>query len=224
MSLQRSPPQPLPSKRTRKGALADGPAAVRRCDDRARRGFAGPAARARSRSCPSSRRCATRRATSRTTRWQISISISNAVRAQGLAPPAATCTGPRPRKKRAQIHPGVICRKVKARTVTKGKSMIGEEIAINDFLEAERHRADRDGSGRVHHPDPPRAAPSHIIAPAIHLNKGRRSRPAFRRDPHASPIQTACWRSRKRLLDRGARDPARPVSWLPTSASPAPTS
>src|SRR5687768_18221721 len=29
-----------------------------------------------------------------------------------------------------------ICRKANARLVTKGKSMIGEEIAINDFLEA----------------------------------------------------------------------------------------
>ena len=62
-----------------------------------------------------------------------------------------------------------ICQKAGARTVTKGKSMIGEEIAINEHLE--------------HHGITPvetdlgeyiiqlrQELPSHIIAPAFHLN------------------------------------------------------
>ncbi len=65
-----------------------------------------------------------------------------------------------------------ICRDADAKTVTKSKSMIGEEIAINDFLED-------------HDIDPietdlgeyiiqlRREPPSHIIAPAIHLSMGQ---------------------------------------------------
>ncbi|MGH6961384.1 MAG: LutB/LldF family L-lactate oxidation iron-sulfur protein, partial [Dongiaceae bacterium] len=63
-----------------------------------------------------------------------------------------------------------ICRSVNARTVTKGKTMIGEEIAINDFLEANGIVPVETDLGEYiiqlrHEP------PSHIIAPAIHLNK-----------------------------------------------------
>ncbi len=63
-----------------------------------------------------------------------------------------------------------ICRSVNARTVTKGKTMVGEEIAINDFLEASGIAAVETDLGEYiiqlrHEP------PSHIIAPAIHLNK-----------------------------------------------------
>ncbi|TWG97494.1 L-lactate dehydrogenase complex protein LldF [Mesorhizobium sp. J18] len=63
-----------------------------------------------------------------------------------------------------------ICRKANARTVTKGKSMITEEIGLNDFLEAEGIRPVETDLGeyiiqlRGEHP-------SHIIAPAVHLNK-----------------------------------------------------
>ncbi len=63
-----------------------------------------------------------------------------------------------------------ICRAANARTVTKSKSMIGEEIAINDYL------ADHDiepvetdlGEYIIQLRQEP---PSHIIAPAIHLSK-----------------------------------------------------
>ncbi len=63
-----------------------------------------------------------------------------------------------------------ICRAVGARTVTKGKSMISEEIELNDFLEANGIRPVETDLGeyiiqlRGEHP-------SHIIAPAVHLNK-----------------------------------------------------
>ena len=63
-----------------------------------------------------------------------------------------------------------ICRKANARTVTKGKSMITEEIGLNDFLEKNHIRPVETDLGeyiiqlRGEHP-------SHIIAPAVHLNK-----------------------------------------------------
>lgn len=63
-----------------------------------------------------------------------------------------------------------ICRASGARTVTKGKTMISEEIGLNDFLSQNGVRPVETDLGeyiiqlRDEHP-------SHIIAPAIHLNK-----------------------------------------------------
>ncbi|HEX3864281.1 MAG TPA: LutB/LldF family L-lactate oxidation iron-sulfur protein [Stellaceae bacterium] len=63
-----------------------------------------------------------------------------------------------------------ICRSVDAKTVTKGKSMVAEEIALNDFLERNGITPVETDLGEYiiqlrHEP------PSHIIAPAIHLMK-----------------------------------------------------
>ncbi len=63
-----------------------------------------------------------------------------------------------------------ICRSAGARTVTKGKSMIAEEIALNDYLEANGITPVETDLGEYiiqlrHEP------PSHIIAPAVHLTK-----------------------------------------------------
>jgi len=63
-----------------------------------------------------------------------------------------------------------ICRLVGAKTVTKGKTMIGEEIAINEFLEENGMTPVETDLGEYiiqlrHEP------PSHIIAPAIHVSK-----------------------------------------------------
>ena len=63
-----------------------------------------------------------------------------------------------------------ICKKANAKTVTKGKSMITEEIALNDHLSANGIEPVETDLGeyiiqlRGEHP-------SHIIAPAVHLNK-----------------------------------------------------
>jgi len=63
-----------------------------------------------------------------------------------------------------------ICRSAGARTVTKGKSMITEEIGLNEFLEKEGVRPVETDLGeyiiqlRGEHP-------SHIIAPAVHLTQ-----------------------------------------------------
>ncbi len=63
-----------------------------------------------------------------------------------------------------------ICRKADARTVTKGKSMISEEIGLNEYLEKQGIEAVETDLGeyiiQLRHEHP-----SHIIAPAIHLNK-----------------------------------------------------
>ncbi len=63
-----------------------------------------------------------------------------------------------------------ICQKAGARSVTKGKSMIAEEIAINDHLE--KHGIQPIETDLGEYIIQLRGeAPSHIIAPAIHLNK-----------------------------------------------------
>ena len=63
-----------------------------------------------------------------------------------------------------------ICRDLGAKTVTKGKSMIGEEMAVNDYLEANGIVPVETDLGeyiiQIRH-----EGPSHIIAPAIHLVK-----------------------------------------------------
>ncbi len=63
-----------------------------------------------------------------------------------------------------------ICRSVDAKIVTKGKSMVAEEIALNDHLEKNGITPVETDLGEYiiqlrHEP------PSHIIAPAIHLMK-----------------------------------------------------
>ncbi|HEX2655480.1 MAG TPA: LutB/LldF family L-lactate oxidation iron-sulfur protein [Xanthobacteraceae bacterium] len=63
-----------------------------------------------------------------------------------------------------------ICRKVSAKTVTKGKTMIAEEIALNDFLEEKGVTPVETDLGE-YIIQIRREMPSHIIAPAIHLNK-----------------------------------------------------
>lgn len=63
-----------------------------------------------------------------------------------------------------------ICRSVGAKTVTKSKSMIGEEIGINEFLEQNDVTPIETDLGEyiIQLRQEP---PSHIIAPAIHLSQ-----------------------------------------------------
>jgi L-lactate dehydrogenase complex protein LldF len=65
-----------------------------------------------------------------------------------------------------------ICRRVGAKSVTKGKSMVAEEIGLNEHLEANGVVPTETDLGEYiiqirHEP------PSHIIAPAVHLNKSQ---------------------------------------------------
>jgi L-lactate dehydrogenase complex protein LldF len=81
-----------------------------------------------------------------------------------------------------------ICRAAGARTVTKGKSMITEEIELNDFLEKNGIRPVETDLGeyiiqlRGEHP-------SHIIAPAVHLNKEQVEGDFRRVHDHLSPAR-----------------------------------
>jgi len=63
-----------------------------------------------------------------------------------------------------------ICRDADAKTVTKGKSMIGEEIAINDYLETHGIEPIETDLGE-YIIQIRKEPPSHIVGPAIHLNK-----------------------------------------------------
>jgi len=65
-----------------------------------------------------------------------------------------------------------ICRAADARTVTKGKSMIGEEIAINEHLEAHGITPIETDLGEyiIQLRGEP---PSHIVAPAIHVSQAQ---------------------------------------------------
>jgi L-lactate dehydrogenase complex protein LldF len=63
-----------------------------------------------------------------------------------------------------------ICRNVGAKTVTKGKSMISEEIGLNEHLEANGIRAVETDLGE-YIIQLRGEVPSHIIAPAVHVNQ-----------------------------------------------------
>ncbi|HZB93878.1 MAG TPA: LutB/LldF family L-lactate oxidation iron-sulfur protein [Stellaceae bacterium] len=63
-----------------------------------------------------------------------------------------------------------ICRRLDAKTVTKGKTMIAEEIALNDFLEQNGITPVETDLGE-YIIQIRKERPSHIIAPAIHLVK-----------------------------------------------------
>jgi len=65
-----------------------------------------------------------------------------------------------------------ICRKLGARTVTKGKSMVAEEIGLNDFLEAHGVIPVETDLGE-YIVQLRQEMPSHIIAPAVHLTKAQ---------------------------------------------------
>ena len=63
-----------------------------------------------------------------------------------------------------------ICRRVGAKSVTKGKSMISEEIGLNEHLEAHGIRAVETDLGE-YIIQLRGEVPSHIIAPAVHVNQ-----------------------------------------------------
>ncbi|MBA4176831.1 MAG: iron-sulfur cluster-binding protein [Leptothrix sp. (in: Bacteria)] len=65
-----------------------------------------------------------------------------------------------------------ICKRVDAKTVTKGKSMVSEEIALNHALEAQGCKVVETDLGEyiiqlAHEP------PSHIIMPAVHMTRAQ---------------------------------------------------
>ncbi len=73
-----------------------------------------------------------------------------------------------------------ICRSVGAKIVTKGKSMVAEEIALNEHLEANGITPVETDLGEYIRIQLRHEPPSHIITPAIHLMK-EQVEEAFRR-------------------------------------------
>src|SRR5690606_21155635 len=63
-----------------------------------------------------------------------------------------------------------ICRRARARSVTKAKTMVGEEIGINDALEAGGFEVVETDLGE-YIIQLAKEPPSHIIAPAIHKTR-----------------------------------------------------
>ena len=132
--------------------------------------FIAPAARGGGRACPNSRRCATSaRDIKDHTLAHLDLYLEayeERLTAQG-----------------GHLHYAVtaedarqiildICRKLGARTVTKGKSMVAEEIGLNDYLEGNGVTPVETDLGeyiiQLRH-----ELPSHIIAPAVHLTKAQ---------------------------------------------------
>src|SRR5271155_4675487 len=100
-----------------------------------------------------------------------------------------------------------ICRSVGAKIVTKGKSMVAEEIALNDHLEANGITPVETDLGEYiiqlrHEP------PSHIIAPAIHLMREqvadafRAAHTGFDPDRPLEEVRTLCEEARAVLRPR----------------------
>ncbi|HXQ53240.1 MAG TPA: LutB/LldF family L-lactate oxidation iron-sulfur protein [Stellaceae bacterium] len=81
-----------------------------------------------------------------------------------------------------------ICRAAGARTVTKGKTMIGEEIAINDHLEANGIKPVETDLGE-YIIQIRREPPSHIVAPAVHLAKEQVAESFRRTHRHLDPAR-----------------------------------
>ena len=74
-----------------------------------------------------------------------------------------------------------LCKARGAKAVTKGKSMISEEIGLNAALEARRDRGGRDRSRRIHHPAARRGALAH-----------HRARRSMSPRTTSRPISAAC--------------------------------
>lgn len=79
-----------------------------------------------------------------------------------------------------------ICRKVGARTVTKSKSMLSEEIDLNDFL-ADNGITPVETDLGEYIVQLRKETPSHIIAPAIHVTRDQVEAEFRRAHPHLPP-------------------------------------
>ena len=96
-----------------------------------------------------------------------------------------------------------ICQAAEAKTVTKSKSMIGEELAINDFLENNDVTPIETDLGEyiIQLRNEP---PSHIIAPAIHLSMGQVEE-TFRESHQELPPERSLDEPRKLLEEARAQ-------------------
>ncbi len=99
-----------------------------------------------------------------------------------------------------------ICRRANAKTVTKGKTMVGEEIGINDHLAANGIEPIETDLGE-YIIQLRGEAPSHIIAPAVHVTKDQVEE-TFRKvhtdlDPHRNLTEPSTLLHEARVKLRG---------------------
>ena len=100
-----------------------------------------------------------------------------------------------------------ICQSVGAKTVTKGKSMITEEIALNDFLEQKGITPVETDLGE-YIIQLRKEPPSHIIAPAVHVSQDqveadfRKHHTALPKDRNLSAPESLVAEARKMLRQR----------------------
>ena len=157
--------------------------------------------------CRSSRRCATSAATSRTTRSRISTSTSRSSSARPTRAGAIVHWAPT-RRGRAPDRARASAARPSARVVTKGKSMISEEIGLNAALEGDGIEVVETDLGE-YLIQIRGETPSHIIAPAIHLTQDQ-VEADFRR-LHTQPAGGPRAGRARAARRRGAPDPAREV-------------
>ena len=148
--------------------------------------------------------------------------LSRGLRGEGRSQPAATCTGRATAEDARAHHRSTSAGGAAPRPSPRARSMIAEEIALNDAPRGERHRAGRDRSRRIHHPAARRAAqPHHRAGRASDQGAGRGRLPPR---PHRSAAATATSTEPATLLAEARARAARAASSPPMSASPAPTS
>ncbi|MGI9387006.1 MAG: LutB/LldF family L-lactate oxidation iron-sulfur protein, partial [Methyloligellaceae bacterium] len=91
-----------------------------------------------------------------------------------------------------------LCLRANAKTVTKGKSMVAEEIALNDHLEAQKLEVVETDLGE-YLIQIRGETPSHIIAPAVHLTKDQIEKDF--RELHSALPQTRSLELPEQLVD-----------------------
>ncbi len=157
-----------------------------------RSGFPAAAPR-RSRGCRSSTRCATQGKAIKDHVLEHLDLYLETFEAERHRARRRRCIGAARRRRHARPC-SAICRRLDAKTVTKGKTMIAEEIALNDYPRGRTaiEPVETDLGEYIiqlrHEP------PSHIIAPAIHLVKEQVA-DTFRADPSGASTPRA--RSRR---------------------------
>ena len=195
----------------------------RRADRRAPAGRARPCAqfhrpaRGRRRAAAGVRGAARQRARHQGPHARPSRPLSRGLRAQGRRERRPCPLRARTPRKRAGSS-STSAKSMGAKSVTKGKSMISEEIGLNQALEAAGIEAVETDLGE-YIIQLRGETPSHIIAPAIHVTKaGRRAGVS-----QGAPRPAAEPRSRRaRAIARPRRAACcAPSSSPPTSASPA---
>ena len=169
----------------------------------------------------------TTRATSRTTRWHISISISRPIEERVTAQGGQVHLAVDADEARAIVLD--ICRKAERQ---HGRPRASRMISRGDrpqrLSRSQRHHAGRDRSRRIHHPASRRAPePHHRAGGASQYRPGARATsaaptPTCRRTGRPGRARHRCWRRRAACCAKNSLPPMSalpaPTSWSPRPA------